>query len=363
MEFKVHKILIESLISKVYPIVPSRSTLPALSNILIEAKGDKIYVSGTDLETSATAIGTGAEILKEGSIALSGKDLYNIIKELPSSTLKFKVDNLLATIECEKGKFSMAGIERDEFPTLTEVNKEHKVDIPHNMLKHAIDKTLFAAATGEVEGPLGGMLLDLHQEDFCTVATDGHKLALFKNKLEVGKISRLLISTKVWREVAKFSSGLEIAFEENKVGFYAEDMVITSRLMEKEFPPYESVIPKDNDKVLTVTRDTLTLAVRRALVFAPEISRFIKFVLKPNTLFIETASEIGESEEELPCKYENTEFEIAYNGSYLLSIITKIDSDEIQFLFKDAESSAIVSPVEQKEGEEITYLLMPIRLE
>lgn len=361
MEIRISKTLLDTLLSKVYPIVPTRSTLPILSNILLEARGDKIYVSATDLETSATAIGS-AEILKEGGIALNGKDLYNITRELPSTTIEIKADNLVAVLQCEKGKFSMAGIGSDEFPTLMEVGKEKKVNIPYALLQRAIDKTLFAVS-GDTESPLGGVLLDLHQKDFRLVATDGHKLALFKNNYHIDKVTRLLVSSKVWREVAKFLSGVEVAFEENKIGFYAEDVVIVSRLMEGEFPPYESVLPTDNDKILIISKEDLVLALRRALVFAPEISKFIKLRLKSNTLLIETTSEAGESKEELPAKYDGAELEIAYNGSYLLNIINKIDTDEIKILFKDSESSAVVLPAKQKEDEEITYLLMPIRLE
>lgn len=364
MEFKAQKNQLENLVSKVYTVVPSRSTLPALSSILIEVKENKIYMSATDLETSATAIEESGEISTEGAVALNSRDLYSIIKELPSSTVEFKVDNLLTMIHSEKGKFTMAGIEKDEFPTLMEIGKEHKVSIPHNILARGIDKVLFAVATGETEGEsLGGALLDLQQGEFRLVATDRNKLALFKAKTDIDRIARLLISAKVWREVAKFSSGMEIAFEESRVGFYTENMIIVSRLIGKEFPPYEMAIPRDNDKLLIISRDELIRVLRRALVFTPEISKFIKITLSPNTFLMETASEIGESKEELPCKYEGAELEIGYNGEYLLSIITKIDSNEVKLTLKDKESPTLIMPTEQAENEELTYLLMPIRLE
>ncbi len=371
MELKIDKGALDALLAKIYPIVPTKSTMPALSNILLEAKGGKIYASATDLETSATAIGT-AEILKEGVIALNGKDLYNLIRELPSVTLEFKVDNLLATIKCGKGKFTMAGMGKEDFPKLSEVDGKRKVTIPCEVLQRAIDKTMFAASTGETTGVLGGGLLDLRQDEFRLVATDGHKLVLFKSPMEGGKIASLLVASKVWREISRLSSGVEITFEESKVGFSSKDMIIVSRLMEGEFPPYEAVIPTDNDKTLLVSKDELALALRRALVFTPEISRLIKFTLKSNTLLIEASSETGEAKEEVLCKYEGEELEIAYNGSYLLSILGKVDSDEVRFLFKDPTSAAIItssrdsakdSAKEQQKGEEITYLLMPIRLE
>jgi len=366
MELKIDKELLDALLAKVYPIVPTKSTIPALSNILLETKDGKIYVSATDLETFATAIGT-TEIKKEGAIALNGKDLYNITRELPSTTLEFKVDNLHAIIKCGKGKFTMAGVEKEEFPALPELGKERKVTIPYKVLQRAIDKVMFASSTGETSGVLGGGLLDLMQDEFRLVATDGHKLALFKRKMEGGKIANLTVANKVWHEMQRFTNGIEIVFEENKIGFYSEDMAIVSRLMEGDFPPYESVIPKDNDKMLVVSRDELTLAIRRALVFTPDISRLIKLKLKSNTLSVEATSETGEAKEDISCKYEAEEFEIAYNGSYLLNVLGKIESDEVQFLFKDSNSAAIITSADssesEKQEEETTYLLMPIRLE
>ena len=363
MEFKINKAVFESLLSKIYPIIPMRSTLPALANVLLETKGNKLSVSATDLETSATTIGV-VEVMKEGGVAINGRDLYNIIKELPSTDIQVKVDNLLVKLQCDKGKFSMAGIDKDEFPTLSEVGKEKKVDLSCAILQRAIDKTLFASAGGGPEDDvLGGMLLELHQDGFRLVASDGHKLAIFKKKQELGKVAHLLISARVWREVMKLSTGIEIAFEKNRVGFYAEDIIIISRLIDKEFPPYESVIPKDNDKVLVVSKNELISTLKRALVFAPEVSRFIKFNISSNNIVMETSSETGEAKQELPCKYEKEEIEIAFNGNYLLSIISKIESEELQILLKDSESAILVSPTEQGEGEEIIYLLMPIRLE
>ncbi len=365
MELKINKGVLENLLAKIYPIVPTKSTMPALSNILLEVEStdNKIYVSATDLETSATTIGT-AEVLQEGAIALNGKDLYNIIRELPSDTLELKVENLLASIKCGKGKFTMAGMAKEEFPKLPEVKGKRKVTIPYEILQRAIGKTMFAASTSETSGVLGSGLLDLRQEEFRLVATDGHKLVLFKNPIKAGKIATLLVASKVWREVARLSSEVEIAFEENKIGFRSNDMIIVSRLIDGEFPPYEVVIPKDNDKMLLISKDELVLALRRAIVFTPDISKLVKFVIKSNTLSIEASSETGEAREELLCKYDAEELEIAYNGSYLLNILGKIETEQIKFLFKDPTSAAVITPTDSSEKEEdITYLLMPIRLE
>ncbi|MDI6840215.1 MAG: DNA polymerase III subunit beta [bacterium] len=362
MELKIERDVLTNLLSKVHPIIPGKSTMPALSNVLVEAREERVYITATDLETSVTAIG-GAIISREGEISLNGKNLYNLVKELPSVTLEFRVDNLISTIQYEKGRFTMTGIPKDEFPKLLTVGGERKIHIPYEVLQRAIDKTLFAASTGDIGGVLSGGLIDLSQEEARVVATDGHRLGLFKIATKLGKIAHLLIPSNVLKELAWFSSGIDIVFDENRVGFYSEDMIVVSRLMEGEYPPYETAIPKDNDKLLVVSKDEFISALRRVVVFAPEISRLVKLKPNPSSLSIETASEIGEAKEEIPCKYEGGELEIGYNGNYLSSILSKIDAVDVHFLLKDPISAALITPAVQKEGEEIVYLLMPIRLE
>ncbi|MCK4352993.1 DNA polymerase III subunit beta [candidate division WOR-3 bacterium] len=362
MELKIEKSVLSDLLSKVHPIIPGKTTMTALSNILIEAKAGRVHITATDLETSVTAIGT-AEIIAPGEIALNGKKLYDIVRELPACSLEFKVDNLVTTIQYKKGRFSMSGIEKEEYPKILTVAKEREVNIPYATLQRAVDKTLFAASPGDINAVLSGGLLDLQQDKVSLVATDGHRLALFRSNIKLGKIANLVIPNKVWKEIANFSSGIDIVFDETKVGFLSEDMTVASRLMEGEFPPYESVLPKDNDKLLIASKEEIISSLRRVLVFTPEISRLVKLIIKPGSLSVEATSEDGEAKEKISCKYEGQQLAIGYNGQYLLSMLSKIDSDEVQFAFKDPLSAVLITPVKQEEGEEITYLLMPIRLE
>lgn len=363
MEFKIERDLLASLLAKVYPIIPGKSTMPSLSNALLEAREGKLCVTGTDLESSVTAM-ESIELSEDGDIALNGKNLYNIVRELPSTTLNFKVANLIATIKYKNGSFTMGGIPKEDYPKLPVTgNDSRQVNIPFDTLQRAVDKTIFAAALGDSNALLSGGLLDLRQDEFRLVTTDGHRLALFKTQSSGGKIAQLLVPSRIWKEVINFSSGIDIIFEEKLVGFHSPGMRVMTRLMEGEFPPYESVIPKDNDKLLKVSRGELIEALRRVIVFAPEISKVVKLNLTHESIRLESASEDGEANEVVACKYTGPELEAGYNGNYLLSMLIKIESDEVEILLKDPLSAVLITPSEKRENEEITYLLMPVRLE
>lgn len=359
MKIKIEKKEISELLDKVYPIVPGKTTMPVLSSVLIEAKDGKIYLSATDLECSITTKGT-ADIVEEGAIALSGKELYGIVRELPSSTIEFEVADLVTTIKCGKGQFNLPGIAKDEFPQLLTVGKGAKTVLPIEIFKRGIDKTLFAASTTDPSSALRNCLLDLHPDGFKIIATDGHKLAIFENKTKTGQTAQLLISPKTWRELLNFSSGVDVTFDEAKISFSDDDTVLVSRLLEGGFPPYESVIPTDNDKELVVSKEEMSAAIRRAIVFSPDMSKLLKLKISSNQLIMESASESGEGKEEIKCEYKGENLEIGYNASYLMTILGKIESDEVKFSLGGPESAGIITP--KAKEKELTYLLMPIRL-
>lgn len=363
MKLKIERKRLQELLDKVYPIVPVKSTMPVLSSILVEVKDGNIYLSATDLECSITTKGE-AEVIEEGAVALSGKELYGIVKELPDSTIGFEVAELVTTIKCGKGRYALPGIAKDEFPQLLTVSGGTKTNLPLEVLKRGIDKTLFAASTTDPSSALRNCLLDLHKQECRFVATDGHKLAIFKSKFKTDQTTQLLISPKVWKELSNFSSEIEMTFDESKIKFSDDNTILVSRLQEGGFPPYESVIPADNDKELIISKEELFAGIKRAMVFSPDISRLLKFKISSGQVVIESASETGEGHEEIKCKYKGQAIEIGYNAYYLMGILSKIESDEVRFLLGSSETAGIITSKEKEKDKEkeLTYLLMPIRL-
>jgi len=362
VEIIFKKIDLLSLLEKVHGLIPEKSTMPVLSCILIETKGKNIYINATNLETSITAIGQG-EIKKEGSIAISGKQFLRVVKELPDLPVHLIVRDSVTTINCGKGRFKMPGTPLDEYPPKLTVGEGQSFTISADTLKRCTSKTLFAVSK-EIGSALSGGLLEINKSGISLVATDGHKLALINKRNSFPEIkAEILVGERTWRETIKLAGQCEIKFDENTIGFCTEDTVIVSKRMEGGFPDYKAVLPKDNDKLLVINKRNFIDALRRAAVFSEEITHLVRIKLKENVAYIGSMSEVGEAKEELVCEYNEKEMELGYNAAYLIDMLTRIETEEVKILLKDPLSAALITPKEQAEDEELTYLLMPIRLE
>lgn len=362
MEIIFEKSELLRMLEKVHSLIPERSTMPVLSCVLIESKNKNVLIHATNLETSITTIGKGT-IKEEGSIAISGKQFSKVVKELPDLPVHLIVRDAITTINCGKGRFKMPGTPVDEYPPKLTVGEGSSFAVTADTLTRLTSKTLFAVSK-EIGSALSGGLLEIKKDGISLVATDGHKLALLNKKNSFPEIQAdILVGERTWREASKLAGNCEIKFDENTIGFWTEDVVIVSKRMEGGFPDYKTVIPKDNDKVLIIKKREFIDALKRSAVFSEEITHLVRIKLKDNVAYIGSMSEAGEAREELVCEYDGKEMEIGYNATYLIDMLTRIETDEVKILLKDPLSAALITPKEQAEEEELTYLLMPIRLE
>ncbi len=366
MEVLFEGSVLKHMLSKVHSIIPERSTLPVLSNALIETKGDRVYITTTDLDMSIAGIGT-PEIKKEGAITLNGKKLFDIVRELPEAPISISCKDLSCKITCGKDKFNMTGTPRDEYPEPLSVKGDNKFNISADILRRFTDKALFATSRDQVNPVMEGALLELGKKEVKLVATDGYKLAFISKKgFDIGsQTGNLLISHKVWQQIEKFSSSeeIEVRFDEKGIEFSGSDTVLLARLMEGKFPDYDSVIPKENDKEVIVPCSELTHAIRRASVFSEIQTSFVKIRIEENKVYIYSSSETGEAFCEVDCKYTGETLEIGYNARFLLEVLSRIETDNVKILLKDSLSPGLFMPDKQRENETLTYLLMPMRIE
>ncbi len=367
MEFKVDKTSLWERLQTVLAVVPQRTTFPILTNVLLEAKKDSLLLAATDLDISiATRI--PVDVVKKGEITLPGRKLGEIVRELPDLPISFSVANSVMTFKCEKGVFKLSGIEREEYPELPEVDSSKSLVLDSKNLNRAVEKTSFATATDEMRPALSGVLWQISERDMRMVATDGHRLALLKltDILEKPFSVDINIPPKALNQVGRLTGAkesVEVRFEESKVGFYFEGNVVTARLVEGAFPDYEEVIPKDNDKTARVDRELLMSALRRVAVFANPDTHLTRLTFRSDSLELYTVTpEFGEAREEVPCNYEGEKIDIGYNASYLLDVLGRVDSEGVVITLKDPLSAGTISPSEEKKGEELVYLLMPIRM-
>jgi len=368
MKFNLSKSRLSGYLQSVLQVVPSKSTLPILSNILFEALDNKLKISATDLEVSITATFDCA-VAKKGVAVLPARILFDIIKELPESEISFEGTANRVELKVPNGSYKIACASVEDFPKLPVVNTKKQIEIEGTELAVMIKKTTFACSTDETRPALNGVLWSTKGEFMTMVATDGHRLAktAFENKKLQGVAEDLIIPPKVLNIIPRFigeSNGkIGVIFGENNIIFNLDDIILTSRLIEGPYPNYEQVIPADSDKKMVIGKEDLAGAVRRVSILSNALTHQVKFTIKNNALTISTtnADVGGEGKESINCEYSGEAIELGYNAVYVADILNKIDGDEVIFELSNAVSAGIIySPNVPKD--QFLCLIMPLRL-
>jgi len=367
MKFSVTKKEMMRGLQTVLNVVPQRTTFPILSNVLVDAEKEGLTLSATDLDISISTK-VRASVKERGSVTIPAKRVSEIVRELPDGDIGVSEKEDRITISGGKSLFKLGGVPKAEFPELPKITKKNYMTIDAGLLVKAIEKTAFAASTDEMRPVLSGVLWHIGKSETRMVATDGHRLALYKIRQPtvVERDTEVNVPPKalyLMSRVASEQESIEVRFEEARIGFYVNSTEITARLVEGEFPDYEQVIPKDNDKIMSVSRETLMSAVRRVSIFSNPNTHLTKFSLRKGKLelFSETA-EIGEARDEIPCDYKGENLDIGYNASYFLEILKRLECETVTLALATALSAGLITPREEAKDEELLYLLMPIRL-
>ncbi|MEW6686026.1 MAG: DNA polymerase III subunit beta [Candidatus Edwardsbacteria bacterium] len=382
MKFTISQENLVNALQTVIGVVPSKTTFPILSNILLEAKSNKeLFLTTTDLDVAITSK-TKAEVSVTGSITVPAKQFFGIVRELPDVPVEVAVEEQKVTLRYEKGEFKIVGIAKEEFPELPKVEKGLKIKVSSPLIQSAIRRTIFAVSTDTSRPALCGSFWRLitcpggKGEEMEIVTTDGHRLGRVKIHFMVSKAEplpkteqkgQLIISAKglnqLIRVISETVEEMEINFDERFVLFNLGETQIYSRLVEGPYPSYEEAIPKESSKRLLVNREALISAVRRVSVLSETFSHQIRLDLSSNLVQLSSSTpDVGEAKEVLSCDYAGDEMAVGYNATYLLDILRNIESDEVLFSLNTSLSAGIITPSVQKEGEELLYLLMPIRL-
>lgn len=368
MKFSLSKSRLTNSLQSVLQVVPAKSTLPILMNVLIEALENKLKISATDLDVSVTSA-VDCAVAKRGSVAIPGRILFDIIRELPESEVTIEATNNRVEIRIPNGNYKIASVSPDDFPKLPAVNTRKEIKISGDELVTMIQKTSFACSTDETRPALNGVLWQTKGDKMQMVATDGHRLAKMavENKKLKGLNEDIIIPPKVLNLIPKFMQGekgeVGIIFGENNIIFNLKDTVLTSRLIEGPYPNFEQVIPKNNDKKIVIGKDDLGGAVRRVSILSNALTHQVKFSAKSSALTLSTnnADVGGEGREMLSCSFEGEPIEIGYNASYVSEILSRIDGDEVVFELSSAVAAGLMySP--ERDKEDFLCLIMPLRL-
>lgn len=368
MKFTLPKSRLANYLQHILQVVPSKSTLPILTNVLIEALENKVKISATDLDISIAA-SMEAKVSKKGSASLPARILFEIIKELPESEIGFEAGAQRVEIKIPNGTYKIASVPPDEFPKLPAVNTKKEIKISADNLVKMIKKTTFASSDDETRPALNGVLWQTKGDKMQMVATDGHrlaKMALENTKLK-GLYDDVIIPPKVLNLIPKFvgdeKQEIGIIFGENNIIFNLNDIILTSRLIEGPYPNFEQVIPSTSDKKLVVSKEDLARAVRRVAILSNTLTHQVKFGVKGNVLTLSTtnADVGGEGKEVLECDFDGEAIELGYNANYITDILGKLDGEEAVFELSTSVAAGVVySPEISKD--DYLCLVMPLRL-
>jgi len=345
--------------------IPSKTTLPVLSNILLRAEEDRLQLSGTDLDISVS-LSVEAEIEETGAVTVPARKLSDIARELEDAPVHLSADGDQIQLECGRSRFKLFGLAEDEFPSFPEVDFGESWRVSAGGLQQLIAHTAFAASTEESRPILNGVLWQLRSDHSTMVATNGHRLAKMALPLEEADAPEadLIVPPKALQQVERLFQGeeeLEVARSENHLAFRSRDRVVYTRLIEGPYPNYQQVIPDDNDKEAVGNREALEKAIRRMAVVASDQTHRVRLIFEKDSLgFRVQTPDLGEAEDEISVEYREEELEIGFNANYLLEVLRYMPDEDVRMSFKAPERAATFEPA----GSELDYLclVMPLRL-
>ncbi len=367
MKFTITRDRLHEGLVAVAASVPTKTTLPVLANLLVEATEGGVRLSGTDLDIAVSMV-VPAEVDEPGAVTLPAKKLVEIVRELPSAALRVTGSgDQRVHLECGRSKFKLLGIPKEEFPNFPPVDFDNSWKVASTDIQKLIGHVAFAASTEESRPILNGVVWELRSDRMRMVATNGHRLAKMDVPISGGSMSAdLIVPPKALDQVRRLfgpSEELEIAKSDNHLGFKAGNTLVFTRLIEGPYPNYEQVIPKENDKSATVEKNAFSSALRRVGVVASDQTHRVRLAFgNGNVQFSVSTPDLGEAQDEISVTYDGEPLDIGFNANYLLEILKYMPTDEVRVSLKAPERAATIEPIGWDDPAAYLCLVMPLRL-
>jgi DNA polymerase III subunit beta len=349
-------------------IVSARTTLPILSNVLLKAEGERLELTATDLDVTI-ACAVEATVGRPGSTTLPVKRFFGIVRELAATSIELEVDEKQAcVITAGPSYYKINGLPAEEFPPLPRFAEKKRVMLPQEKLRSMLRKTSFAISTDETRFVLNGIFFSLKDHKVTMVATDGRRLALVDEEVDIPVESdgEFIVPTKAINELNRLlgtNGEVEVKFTDNQAAFSLRDdkggsVLIISKLIEGNYPNYRQVIPGETKERITLGREELLHALRRAEIMTSEKSNSVKLAFGKNNLSITANTpDVGEARESIAINYKGREIAIAFNPTYLMDPLKALENDEVFLELIDELSPGVV-----KINGPFLYVLMPMRM-
>ncbi len=363
MKFSVTKEKLLECLQQVQNVVSTRTTLPILSNVLLQTNGSEVRLTTTDLDVGVRG-SFEATIEKEGATTLPARRLFTIIRELPSSEIQFDVDGKnAASIRSGQSFFKILGLPEEEFPPLPKFDDSKVVTIRQKDLRDGLRKTSYAISTDETRYVLNGVLFSFKDNKVTLVATDGRRLAMLDIDLEFPRSHEadIIVPTKAVTELQRLltdEGDVRVSVGSGQIAFDLNNTLLVSKLIEGNYPNYRQVIPGEMKERVTLERETFLNSLRRVSLLASDKSNSIKLNFTKNNIDITANTpEVGEAKESLAVAYKGREFSIAFNPEFLMAPLRNLTEDEVFLDLIDEMSPGVI-----KIQSPFLYVLMPMRI-
>jgi DNA polymerase-3 subunit beta len=368
MNLTISKDQIISGLQAVQNVVSTRTTLPILSNVLLRAEGDRLEFTATDLDVTVSS-SVEAKVAKPGAATVPVKKLFGIVRELPAGEIEIEVDDKnVCSVRAGASFYKIHGLAADEFPPMPKFKDDKKVTVPQEKLKGMMKKTSFGISTDESRYVLNGIFISLKDHKMTMVATDGRRLALVDEELDVPEQSHgeFIVPSKAVNELNRLLADkgeVELRYNDNQASFTLKDekgssVLIITKLIEGNYPNYRQVIPNEVKERISLSREEFLHALRRAEIMTSEKSNSVKLTFGKNNLAITANSpEVGEARESLAINYKGKEMAIAFNPKYMIDPLNALTEDEVFIELIDELSPGVL-----KINGPFLYVVMPMRL-
>ncbi len=369
MKFAVSREVLLKPLQLVAGVVERRQTLPVLSNVLLVLDGNRLSVTGTDLEVEIVGRVSLEDPGVAGEITVPARKFLDICRSLPEGSLiELTEDDQRLIVKSGRSRFTLSTLSASDFPNVEDGPGDVQFSCPQSEIKHLLDSTAFAMAQQDVRYYLNGMLWELRQNQLRVVATDGHRMAMCTRPMGINaaEVVQAILPRKGVVELSRLlddaDSPVDVLLSANHIRVNTEAYTFTSKLVDGKFPDYERVLPRGGNKVVYGDRNQLKQAFSRTSILSNEKYRGVRLMLSNNLLtLVANNPEQEEAEEQVTVDYTGDPLEVGFNVSYLMDVANVIHTDSIKITLSDANSSALLEAAADSEADAL-YVVMPMRL-
>jgi DNA polymerase-3 subunit beta len=374
VKFAIQQDDLQKALDIIANVVPAKTTLPILTCVLMEAKGGRLILSATNLDISITTSTDKVEIKDEGRVAIPATKFVPFVRSLRPGEVTIAQKGQQIRLDSGKARLTENTMNVEEYPKLKPLEEKDGLDIEATVLIDMVNETSYAVSRDETRPALMGILWEIRADKLTLVATDAHRLARSARPMswDVSADRNVIVDTAGLRQLPRIVASLDqdespnvtMFMGDNQLSFRAGNRVLHTRLLEGPFPDYNAVIPKDNDKDVTVDKAEFIQAIRRVSITADRITSQIRLGIEKGRMELTArGTEGSQSEDEVAVAYEGPALEIGFNFTYLQDILKNLRAETVALSLRDAQSAALIRPVtEQGDDTGVLCLLMPLRL-